>query len=141
MNLSLKNSKKNDHVSFCYLNRSTELPDLAYFKQYSLFPICVPSFPIYVLSFPNRVPSFLICVPSFSIRVLPFGPFVFIRLPFAFRDHLKQLIRKLVFLFKGKWRRQIIPSDRLIIKTTLTKFEGSPAQWVVTLQLLKGALL
>ena len=55
--MSLKNSKKPDHVSFCYfLNRSTELSNLAYFKQYSYFPIRVPNvfthFPFVFSHFP-----------------------------------------------------------------------------------------
>ena len=56
-----------------FLNRSTELSNLAYFKQYSYFSHscsqCVHSFPIHVHSFPIRVLSFPIRVLSFPIRV------------------------------------------------------------------------
>ena len=74
INLSLKNSKKSDHVSFCYfLNRSTEFSNLAYFKQHSCFPIRVPNvfthFSFVFTHFPfvlTRVHSFSFVFHSFS---------------------------------------------------------------------------
>ena len=112
INLSLKNSKRSDHVSFSYfLNRSTEFSNLAYFKQYSYFPIRVPNvfthFSFVFTHFPfvlTRVHScslvftrFHLCVPFVFIRVhscsflfhscsLVFYScsFVFIRVPLVF---------------------------------------------------------
>ena len=91
INLSLKNSKKTDHVSFCYfLNRSTELLNLAYFKQYSYFPIRVPNvfthFSFLFTHFPfvfNRVPFVFTRVHSFSFLFHSFS-FVFTRVPVVF---------------------------------------------------------
>ena len=94
--MSLKNRKK----PYCFLNRSTELSNLASFKQYSCFSVSVHSFPIRVhsCSFVSiRVPfvfhSCSICVPfvfhSCSIRV----PFVFHPCSFVFtRVHSCSLV-------------------------------------------------
>ena len=68
-----------------FLNRSTELSNLAYFKQYSYFSHscsqCVHSFPIHVHSFPIRVLSFPIRVHSCSLVFIRFHScsLVFIR--------------------------------------------------------------
>ena len=68
-----------------FLNRSTELSNLAYFKQYSYFSHscsqCIHSFPIHVHSFPIRVLSFPIRVHSCSLVFIRFHScsFVFTR--------------------------------------------------------------
>ena len=84
INLFLKNSKKSDHVLFCYfLNRSTEFSNLAYFKQYSYFPICVPNvsthFSFVFTHFPFEFTRFHSCSIRFHSCSL-----VFIRVPLVF---------------------------------------------------------
>ena len=82
----MKNSKKPDHVSFCYfLNRSTELSNLAYFKQYSYFPIRVPNVFTYFPFVFTRVHSFsfvFIRFHSFSFVFIRFHSFSFVLIRF-----------------------------------------------------------
>ena len=84
--MSLKNSRKPDHVSFCYfLNRSTELSNLAYFEQYSYFSIRVPNVFTHFPFVFTRVPFVFTRVHSFSF-VFHSCSLVFIRVPFVFHS-------------------------------------------------------